>query len=149
MQTIFLDIDGVLHPFDSAVNLPSEAGPGSSGGTMLCWAPLLAEIIGDSEVQIVIHSTWRLRYSLAEIRDRFPESLRARIRGCTRGTGRFDGIRQYVAEHALTDFLVLDDIADFFPAGWPNLLLCAGETGISEPLVQARLRAFLAASRTK
>lgn len=138
MQTIFLDIDGVLHPFETAV---------ISGGNMFCWAPLLAQMLGAAKVQIVIHSTWRHRYSLAEIRERFPESLRARIRGCTRGMGRFEGIRQYVAEHAITDFLVLDDIADFFPADWPNLLLCAGETGISDPLVQAKLREFLAAAR--
>lgn len=148
MQTIFLDIDGVLHPFDSAGSLPSEACPEITGDKLFCWAPLLAELLGAAKVQIVIHSTWRHRYSLAAIRDQFPESLRARISGCTLGMGRFEGIRQYVEEHAITDFLVLDDIADFFPPDWANLLVCAGETGISDPLVQAKLREFLAAAQS-
>ncbi len=141
MQTIFLDIDGVLHPCDTAGSLPV--------GELLRWSPLFAEMVGSAELHIVIHSTWRHSHSLAEIRLMFPESLRERIVACTQGMGRFESIRLYVAEHALTDFLVLDDIADFFPADWPNLLLCAGESGISDPLVQARLRDFLAAAGAK
>ncbi len=141
MQTIFLDIDGVLHPCAAAGSL--------AAGELLRWSPLLAEVVGSAELHIVIHSTWRHSHSLAEIRLMFPESLRARIVACTQGRGRFDGIRLYVAEHALTDYLVLDDIAEFFPPDWPNLLLCTGETGISDPLVQARLRIFLAAAGAK
>lgn len=147
MQTIFLDIDGVLHPFNSESSPPSAAYPEIVGENLFCWAPLLAEIVGATEVQIVIHSTWRHRYSLAAIRDQFPESVRARVSGCTRGMGRLEGILQYVEEHAIKDFLVLDDIADFFPADWPHLLLCAGEAGISDPRVQEKLREFLDARR--
>lgn len=147
MKTIFLDIDGVLHPFGSASTPPSEAYPGIAGEDLFCWAPLLAEILGTAEVQIVIHSTWRHRYSLSAIRDQFPESVRARVSGCIRGMGRLEGILQYVEEHAIADFLVLDDMADFFPADWPHLLLCAGEEGISDPRVQAKILEFLGAAR--
>lgn len=150
MKTIFLDIDGVLHPFDTAIMLPSEACPGISGENLFCWAPLLAEILSGSDqpgapaVQIVIHSTWRHNYSLEAIRNMFPQTVRPRVKGCTEGIGRLEGIRQYVEEQAITDYLVIDDIADFFPDDWPHLLACAGETGISDPRVQARLREFLA-----
>ena len=145
MQTIFLDIDGVLHPFNSPSSPPSVDQ--ISGENLFCWAPLLADILGTADAQIVIHSTRRHRYSLAAIRDQFPESLRSRVGGCTAGMARLDGILQYVAEHGITDFLVLDDIADFFPPDWPHLLLCAGEVGISEPRVLAGIRDFLAAAR--
>ena len=147
MQTIFLDIDGVLHPFGSDAALSGDAGAKIAGEGLFCWAPLLAEILGAAKVHLVIHSTWRHRHSLAAIRNLFPDSLRERVTGCTRGLGRFEGIREYVEEHAIGDFLVLDDIADFFPPDWPNLLVCAGETGISDPVVQAKLRLFLAAGR--
>lgn len=131
MKTLFLDIDGVLHPFGDAP-------------VAFCWAPMLEEMVGSAEVTIVIHSTWRHSRTLEAIREFFPQSLRPRIAACTQGMGRYEGIRDYVEKHAIADYLVLDDIADFFPEDWPNLLLCAGETGISDSRVQEKLRTFLA-----
>ena len=114
-----------------------------TGEGLFRWAPLLMELIAPHDVDVVIHSSWRLHYRLHELQEFFPEPLRHRIIAVTRGFGRYHSIIDYVCEHGIEKFLVLDDAKLEFPEGWPNLVHCDGQTGISAEIVQQSVIDFL------
>lgn len=71
------------------------------------------------------------------------ESIRQWFAGAIRHGARDEAIREYVSEHAIEDFAVLDDVAKFFPGSWPQLILCNPALGIADLAVQRRLKDWL------
>ena len=143
MKTIFTDIEGVLCAPDTLRQLKLEDSSIEVNHCALPWAQLLADLLGDVNVEIVIHSSWRHHYSLVEIKKYFPVVIQGRIVACVLGHGRYDGILSYIDKNSIKEFVVLDDIADFFPENWKYLILCNSDVGLSDPVVQKKLRDFL------
>ena len=125
-KTLFLDIDGVLHPNFSP---PHQA---------FCLAPKLAEALAGSNVQIIITSSWRFDRSLAEIHALLPTSLAERVVGTTGEPyegmyQRWNEICESVQHHGILDWRVLDDSKFEFPAtGCPELIFVDGRRGLAE-----------------
>jgi hypothetical protein len=144
LKVIFLDIDGVLHPGDLAEMTDHDGRYLLVEKTgLFCWAPILERLLGGRDLRIVIHSTWRLTFEHEEILARFPAGLRGRILGMTEGHGRYQSILNYITHNSLTDYVVLDDDVDAFPANWPPLIACPYDSGLSDQRVQAELLNFL------
>lgn len=126
---LFLDIDGVLHPFFPRADLPDEENQHFS------YLPRLESVIREfPELQVVIASDWRNDHSLDELRGYFTADIRPRIVGVTprleRGAGDWAGCREreamaYIATNheTSTPWLALDDDE---PNWLPNspLVLC-------------------------
>ena len=126
-KTLFLDIDGVLHPNFSA---PNQA---------FSLAPKLAETLAGSSVQIIISSSWRFDRSLAELQTLLPKGLAERVVATTGAQpyegefGRWNEILETVRHHGIVDWRTLDDSKFEFPAtGCPELILCDGRRGLTD-----------------
>ncbi|MQA40349.1 HAD domain-containing protein [Rugamonas aquatica] len=139
---LFLDFDGVLHPF--------PMGPTDShlSATSALWKVL--DTIPDASV--VITSTWRERYSFAELvgllMARGGERFASRFIGVTpimeSATDYVPGIRQREIESWLMDnaveqepYIILDDIEEYFDSTCKNLYLVDGVTGLTDDDVDA------------
>lgn len=137
-KCLFLDFDGVLHP--------SFGRPGDFFGRM----PLLEAALREVEVDIVISSSWRFHHAWADLLQRFPPSLKGRVRGCTGepvtgSLARWHEIRQYRERHGVIgDRRALDDSAFEFPKGCAELVLCDAKTGMTGRDVQVLRRWALA-----
>lgn len=73
--------------------------------------------------------------------------MKNRYLGATARVGRWDGIQQAVEERQLTDYRILDDKEDEFPAGLPHLILCDPDEGVYDHAVQEKLREWLGQAR--
>lgn len=73
----------------------------------------------------------------------FPPMLADRIRAATDAGNRLYSINEYVEEHRLTKFLILDDSEEEFPSGMKDLVICNGNTGVTDTTVKQRIRDFL------
>jgi len=110
-MTLFLDFDGVLHPF----HRPS--------GTFVL-VPYFEEVLRDfPEVDIVISSTWREAYSLPQLQKFFSEDIAQRIIGVTPQLASFE--HAFIREAEILawrrkkkrereSWIALDDMASFF-----------------------------------
>lgn len=145
MKAIFLDFDGVLHDIDAGRIEYADGYMVVTGERLFEFMPLLAELlVPHPHVWLVIHSSWKNHYTLEELRERFPESLRPRLLGVTEhGADRHESILAYAEAHGISDYLVLDDMPGFFPEGWPPLVACDPKRGIHDPSVLHRIREFL------
>lgn len=139
---LFLDFDGVLHPF--------PMGPNDShlSATSPLWKVL--DIVPDASVVII--STWRERYSFAELvrllMAHGGERFASRFIGVTpimeSATDYVPGIRQREIESWLIDnaaeqepYVILDDIQEYFDSTCKNLYLVDGVTGLTDDDVDA------------
>jgi hypothetical protein len=126
-STLFLDFDGVLHP---NFHPPHEA---------FNLAPLLAEALAGSSVQIIISSSWRFDCSLSELQGLLPKVLAERVVGTTGAPfegefARWNEICETVRHHSILDWRALDDSKLEFPSALcPELILCDGRRGLTEP----------------
>ena len=107
-KILFLDFDGVLHRYSS--------------GT-LSKLPLLCEFLrAHRDVGVVISSSWRDQFSLAELREFFEPDIRTQIIGVTpsmqsdrafnrlyRGRSRSDEIQEWLSSRPVQAFAMLDD----------------------------------------
>jgi hypothetical protein len=125
---LFLDFDGVLHPFSR------PAGP-------LTLAPHFERVMRDfPQVDIVISSTWREAYPLARLRSFFSDDIAGRIIGVTPVFAtteylhvREAEIRSWLQNNGRDDeeWVAIDDMASFFTPLCDNLILVDGEAGFS------------------
>lgn len=121
--TLFLDFDGVLHPFLAR-----------SSAEAFCHLPRLERVLREfPAVQIVIASTQREAVPLAHLAQQFSPNIAARIVGITpilevRDAGDVAGSRHREILAYLrgsnADWLALDDDASLFPSGCAELVLC-------------------------
>lgn len=125
MILLFLDFDGVLHP---ALNYRRNN---------FCQLPIFEAVMREHhEVSIIISSSWRHIYSLAELKAFFSADIAERINGMTgnsNGKQRYVEITHYLEQHVVegTPWLVLDDNVFGFPSRWTNLVLCDSRIGLT------------------
>jgi len=72
-MALFLDFDGVLHPY-----------PPTSTAPLWCRSNLLIDWLEKRlDIDVVVSSTWRLTRDLQQIQELLPQRLAARLIGCT------------------------------------------------------------------
>lgn len=133
---LFLEFDGVLHPFPMR---PTDT-------PLSAVAPLWAILEKNPDLSAVITSTWRERYSFSALVDLLAahggEALTKRFVGVTpimeSAADYVPGIRQREIEAWLVDnatddtpYLILDDIEEYFDSTCKNLYLVDGVTGLT------------------
>ncbi len=145
---LFLDFDGVLHPFFPLPDLPDDEN------AFFSYWPRLLRVLDDfPSVDVVVSSSWRTSENLMA---QVPESLRRRIVGLTpeikRRTRkqypsnfvpepiRYLEIQRYLKTHKQepTHWIALDDDPLLFPAACPQLILCSMGFGVSEEAILRR-----------
>lgn len=150
-RVIFLDFDGVLHPPKAIAGARPPLTPAqihAGWPQTFQHLPLLAQLLqGDADVGVVVSSSWRLflnEQELAEllhpIKDWYVGALNRRF------TQRDEAIMQWLSEHKVADYVVLDDVPRFFSgyrSQWPQLIVCNAALGIADIQVQHRLQAWL------
>ncbi|MFN7152404.1 MAG: HAD domain-containing protein [Acidovorax sp.] len=72
LATLFLDFDGVTHPLHCHESKHFSCLPGIESALRKM-----------PEIEVVISSTWRLQYSLTELRSRFSSDIADRVVGVT------------------------------------------------------------------
>jgi hypothetical protein len=144
---IFLDFDGVLHPFFPKRELPDEENQ------LFSYLPRLENVVRDYlEIRIVIASSWRIDRPWENVIKAFSPDIAARILGATPVLHfkeppyprhpRHDEVLAYLRTNDLSDspWLALDDDANLYPTNCPNLILCAdGFREVEENVLRAAL----------
>lgn len=161
MKLLALDFDGVLHRGSDSVlidfNRPMPAWQLEitlkTQGRFV-WAPLLSNALEDSDVSIVIHSTWRKQFSDATLKQFLPPDVAARVislDGQIEGRGEIhadDYLMQALTLIAPTSLCVLDDRPEFFYGGkvknWiehndGKFLWCHQDVGLKDPNITREL----------
>lgn len=131
---LFLDFDGVLHPFSHPLELFSQL-------------PDFERVMRDfPDVDIVISSTWREAHDLAQLRAIFSDDIAGRIIDVTPVFA--DTGHEYVREAEIRSWLrdrgrdgeawvAIDDTDFFFSPQCENLVLVDSETGFNPATEQA------------
>jgi len=118
---VMLDIDGVLHPFQS--------------GTLVL-LPVFEEWLRQwPSVKVVISSDWRYTHPEEELRTMFADDLRDRMHGFTpvlEGAPREDEVLEYVKANGIKKWVAFDDVKQGFPStGSSNLVHTTSKTGLT------------------
>lgn len=119
---LFLDFDGVLHPF-----FPVASKTDAENQHFSC-VKAFERAVRDcpSPVRIVISSTWRVKHSLFEIKERFSRDIQKLIVGVTprldnsnEPGGRLAEVRQWLETNQLTDarWVGIDDYPELYGEG--------------------------------
>lgn len=120
---LFLDFDGVLHPFFYR-----------HSNKAFCYVPRLEAVLKDfPAVQIIITGMHTAKMPLARLTRNFSPDIAKRIIGSTPllplhstediRESRYREIQTYL-RNSYGPWLALDDEADLFPPGCPQLILC-------------------------
>lgn len=86
-RILCLDFDGVLHPGATLINANFREGMpivqivvAMLAQKRFVWAPVLEDLLAaDDQVGILIHSTWRRRFSDRDLREFLPPGLQSRL----------------------------------------------------------------------
>lgn len=110
----------------------------------LGWLAGLAELLAPCpDVGVVVHSSWRLTYSLDELREMLIE-LGERPIDVTPPGARFPSILAWLRQHPSTRYLILDDDEGEFPRPVPaQLVVCNPTSGVADPKVRAVIELWL------
>ena len=163
MKLIFLDIDGVLNS-DVYMETPFYQDEVKSHGindyksyavvlrahhTHLdpSAVQLLNQLVKDSGAEVILSSTWRLRYSLEEMNDMLKKrGATFQIIGTTpsikrQGTKRGSEVSLFLSklEEQPESFVILDDI-DQFPHHRANFVRTPEKTGLTKEYVEKALK---------
>jgi len=145
-----IDFDGVLHPLDAAFAVNDSRQPVQKlrAAGLFCHCNLLENLLQKhDQVELVVHSSWRLACSPERIRELLGP-LGHRLRGVTpvgisdREASILDVLRRW--QRPRENLVVLDDQAVYFQNLSANLVLCPSDAGVPavlEPLSHALLRA--------
>lgn len=151
MKILFLDFDGVLHPwsvrFNEDLELALECDDKSL--SLFCWAPLLQNILVDvdpeSHIKIVLSTTWAHRDGWEKAAKRLTPGLQSRVVGGSVGYNRPRGLQilKYVEDMNIADheWLAIDDDDYQWPTHLLDHLIRTDENlGLSEISTQQHLR---------
>lgn len=137
MRVIFIDFDGVLHATHGRGTIMRE----------YVWLPILQGLIfGVEDVRIVVHASARRNSDPGFLGSRLglPDNV---YWGVTPPKlERWPSIQAWLAQRPeVASFRILDDQALEFPEPPPpQLILCQGQQGLSEPRVFDTLKSWLA-----
>lgn len=154
--TLFLDIDGVLHP--DAVFRGKRGLELRAPGHLLMHAHILiSALMRYPEVDIVLSTSWVRVFGYDKTLAKLPQALRERVTGATwhrhmkTDSGydpfshmtRFEQIHSHVRRNGIKRWLALDDLHSGEEA-WPvehqdHLILCNSDLGLGDPKVQESL----------
>lgn len=136
-RLLLLDIDGVLHPLAK----PEDLHPNG----WFCWLPILSEQLRSApHVQIVVHSSWRTRFSLPELRQLLGP-LGSRLIGAAPALPKSEAIASVLAANKgrIRDHLVLDDDPELARSPTLHVLQCDPRLGLSSRETQSALARWL------
>lgn len=161
MKLLALDFDGVLHRASDAVLInfsprmaPWQLEVALKAQSRFAWAPLLTNAIEHTDVSVVIHSTWRKRFSDATMKHFLPPEVASRVivlDGQIEGRETMQGDDYLAAALDLiapTSLCVLDDRPEFFSGGkvknWIDhnhgtFVWCEPDIGLKDPAVVQQL----------
>ena len=148
IRALFLDFDGVLHPPRAIAGATPPLTPAqirAGWPQTFEHLPLLATLLkGHHNIAVVVSSSWRLYLDESALADLL-SPLKPWFAGAVnqRVVRRDLAILEWLDQHAITDFVVLDDVARFFEGSWPSLILCNSALGLSDPQAQKRLQQWL------
>lgn len=130
MNLLSLDFDGVIHPANDSIMIsfkddmaPWQMEIALKAQKRFIWAPQLAAILEGTDVAVVIHSTWRKRFSDATMKQFLPPAVASRLVNLD---GQIENRETSTADDYLADVLrliqpnsvcVLDDRPEFFAGG--------------------------------
>ena len=151
MKILFLDFDGVLHPFNVRFSESLELALISEDKSLslFCWAHLLESILDDEypqgQIKIVLSTTWGHRYGLKEAAKRLTTGLQSRVVGGTIGYPQSRGrqIEQHVEDMSISikDWIAIDDDDYLWPKHLSQKLVKTDDNlGLSEKSTQQYLR---------
>lgn len=159
--TLFLDLDGVLHP--DAVFRGKKGLELRAPCHILMHSHILIHALGRyPDIEIVLSTSWVRELGYSKSVSKLPQAIQERVVGATwhrhmkSDTGydpfshmtRFEQIQRHVKRNAIKHWLALDDLHSGEET-WPQefqdcLILCNGELGLGEPEVQENLMDWLA-----
>lgn len=151
-KILFLDYDGVLHPFDvyaTGGGGEPELHCDDKSLKLFCWAPTLESILDDIDpqgsIQIVLSTTWAQKTHWTSARNYLPEFLRSRVIGGTHPAlvPRGVQIELYVVDYRIPDgcWIAIDDDDYRWPAQHlDKLVICNPDVGLSNEKTQQELR---------
>lgn len=146
-RALFLDFDGVLHPPESIAGARPPLTANQIRKSFPCTfqhLPTLHDLLHThDDVVVVVSSSWRLFLSDAELIDLLAPISTWFAGSLSRYKAKDEAIRDWLTHHQVSDFAVLDDIAQFFPEGSKSLILCDPGRGLSDPVIQLRVRKWL------
>lgn len=159
---IFLDLDGALHHSEVYVHPKKGIYIRAIGFTLFQWMPILEDLLEPyPKVGIILSTSWVKVKGFSFTKDKLSPLLQERVVGATFHKGHMDKelfsemtrasqILGDVSRRGLDeeDWIAIDDDAE----GWPfmyarNLVRTEGAVGISDPEVQAEIKAWLARSK--
>jgi len=125
-KIIFLDFDGVLHPV------------GTNLKNFFSSSKEFFNIIKNSNIFIVITSSWQFDSNYSQIKSKFPKEITKKIIGETgikyEGTkSRIREIEYFLSQNNLQniDWIALDDQPNKFVKNFNKLIICEPKTGIT------------------
>ena len=150
-MVVFLDFDGVLHPFNVRFNDDLELALECDDKSLhlFCWAPILEGILEEVDterhIKIVLSTTWSHRDGWEKAAKHLTPALQSRVIGGTTGYNRPRGlqIQKYLEEMNIADqqWLAIDDDDYFWPTHLLDLLIMTDENlGLSEISTQQLLK---------
>lgn len=143
---LFLDIDGVLHPQYDGESTPADV--------VFCHLPRFEAILRDyPDVDIVISSSWRYQFPLAQLKSHFSSDIAARIVDSTPQIAEFDEYLPARREQEILAWLAtagregvarvaLDDATWQFQRYRDRVVACVSYIGLDDA-AEIRLRAVL------
>lgn len=137
-RLLSIDFDGVAHP--------TGAGTTTIKTTLFGWLPDLHRVLAPHpDVRVLVHSSWLFTYTPDELQMMLGP-LEQRFVGAAPRGPRYESVLRWLHYHpTYTSFRILDDDRTEFPDPPPaELILCDPLQGVSDPRVQAELRAWLA-----
>jgi len=141
-RVLFIDIDGVLH----LAREPGSVGPSDTFTRVghFGWLAGLAELLRPyPDVAVVVHSSWRLAYSVDELREMLFE-LGERPIAVTPPGERYASVLAWLRGRPEASYRILDDEASEFPQPPPaELIVCDPKLGVSGESVREALASWL------
>lgn len=151
MKVVFADFDGVFHPSTEIVDkdLPTLALQGADaikGTGLFRWTQLLESELGQTDVMLVVHSTWRRSSWAISLMRQLLGPLGHRFLSCTRSEiSREDSIAEFVERAGVTDFIILDDAHSEFGDLSDHLICTNPLIGLNDPDTLEHIRSWATA----